>query len=160
MPDIKSLPEAEQREIVIEEAKSWLGTMYVHMGRVKAVKDAEGKIIDVGGTDCAQFVWSVYYACGLAPFVPLEYYPRDWHMHRSAEKYLDAVRANSHEVDDPQPGDLVMYKMGRTYSHGAIIVEPRWPKIVHAYFASDMVTEDDGDAGRLAGRPMLFYSVW
>jgi cell wall-associated NlpC family hydrolase len=152
---------AEQRAAVVAEARSWIGTAYHHMGTIKATW-ADGKIIDKGGVDCATLLAEVYARAGVIPPVEVPFYPRDWHMHRSAERYLSTVLQHAHEIDEAQalPGDVVLYKFGRAFSHGAIIVDPSWPRIIHAKWRSNVVHEDLGHVGEWADRPRKFLSLW
>ena len=60
----------------------------------------------------------------------------------------------------PEPGDVALYRMGRAFAHGAIIVDPGWPAIVHANAAAKAVVLGRGDEGRLAGRAMRFFSLF
>lgn len=62
---------------VVAEAKSWIGTPYHHMARVKGV-----------GCDCLTLLAAVYHKAGVIPTIEIPYYPPDWHLHRSAERYL------------------------------------------------------------------------
>lgn len=130
---------------VVREAESWLGTPFHHQGRLKGI-----------GVDCAMLVAEVYEACGLCPHIPTEYYPPDWHMHRNVERYMQRVLLYSREVAHPLVGDVAMVKMGRVFSHGAIVTG--YPYIIHAYFAS-------GDVRRgllynipFTGREVRFFS--
>jgi cell wall-associated NlpC family hydrolase len=140
----------KERAAVLTEARSWLGTPYRHMGRAK------GK---GGGVDCAQLVYLVYHARGLVEDIPLESYPRDFMLHRGAERYLDAVTTHAHETTEPAPGDVVLFRIGRLYAHGAIIDEPGWPRIIHAWYQARAVIADWGDRGQLGARPHRFFSV-
>jgi hypothetical protein len=63
-------------------------------------------------------------------------------------------------VREARPGDLVLYRVGRLYAHGAIIDAAGWPRIVHAWYAARAVIADDGAAHRLAHRPHKFFSRW
>lgn len=143
--------EAAERSAVVAEARSWIGTPYRHMGRAKGPN---------GGTDCAQFVWCVFHARGLTPFLPLEPYPPDFMLHQGVERYLTIVLERAREVAQPRPGDVVLYRVGRLYAHGAIIDEPGWPRIIHPWYAARAVITDDGEAHRLIGRPKRFFSRW
>jgi NlpC/P60 family putative phage cell wall peptidase len=141
--------ESQARARVVAEAMSWLGTPYHHMARVKGA-----------GVDCAQLLAAVYHAAGLVAEVPLEYYPPDWHLHRDIERYLAAVLRHARETEAPLPGDVVLYRWGRCLAHGAIVVAPGWPRIVHALIDAGGVILDRGDGGRLAGRERHFYTLW
>jgi cell wall-associated NlpC family hydrolase len=112
----------KQREAVVAEAESWLRTPYHTNAAVKGA-----------GADCALMPLAVYTAAlGLAA-PPLPKYTQQWHLHRDEERYLQYVRdfggveiAEAHV----KPGDFALWRVGRVYSHGAIIV--CWPRILHA----------------------------
>lgn len=145
--------EATQRLAVVAEARSWLGTPYHHMGRVKGA-----------GVDCAMLPAEVYAACGLIPPQRIEFYPMDWNLHRGSERYLAHVLAHACEVGSPEPGDLVLWRYGRCLAHGAIVIA--WPRIIHAAVRTGVVL-DDGESPSLMrdrrdGRPRErhVYSLW
>lgn len=154
------MTEAEQRAAVIAEAKSWLGTHYHHAGRLKIRRNPEGNVVDSGGVDCGQLVWCVFYNCGLTPYLPNDHYPPDFMLHRDEERYLGIALSRTREVADPKPGDIVVYRVGRSFAHGGIVVDPGWPNIIHAYKPARSVIEDRGDSGMLAKRPIKFLTVW
>lgn len=132
----------EQCAAVVAEALSWVGTPYVHMGRIKGV-----------GVDCAQLLIAVYAGAGVVPnFVP-ENYTHDWYMHRSEELYLGHLMQFAAQVDEPKPGDVAAYRFGRTVSHAAIVTEPDY--IVHAYRPHGMV-----DRMELRAMEDRFDSYW
>lgn len=139
------------REAVIAEARTWLRTPYAHAGRIKGA-----------GVDCATLLAEVYTGVGIIPPVEISAYPPDWHLHRGEERYLDLVLAHAHEIKrgDAQPGDIALYQWGRTFAHGAIIADPGWPAIIHAYMPAGCVIEDRGDGGRLAEREVRFFSLF
>ena len=78
---------AFQRAVVTAEAATWLRTPYHHMGRVKG-----------GGTDCLMLLAGVYEAAGVIPHIEVPFYPPDWHLHRSVERYLDGLMQYAREV--------------------------------------------------------------
>jgi cell wall-associated NlpC family hydrolase len=141
------MAEQGQRAAVIAQARAWLGTPYHHAGRVRGA-----------GADCATLPAEVYAAAGMIPPLTLEHYPPDWHLHRSAERYLAHVLAHAREVSAPSgPGDFVLYRWGRAFAHGAIIVA--WPEIIHAVIQVGVIL-DRGDDGRLKGRERKFFTLW
>lgn len=114
--------EAEQRAAIVAEAQSWLGTKYHHLGDIKGV-----------GVDCAMLLVRIYQAVGLVPdFDPRPYAP-EWFLHRDEERYLAGMEKYSRRIEhaDALPGDLLIYRFGRTASHGAIVVDD--DLIIHAY---------------------------
>jgi cell wall-associated NlpC family hydrolase len=135
------------RAEVIAEARSWLGTPYHHAAQVKGA-----------GVDCAMLPAAIYRAAGLIPSVSVEHYPPDWHLHRDVERYLTVVTCYAAEVPAPTgPGDFVLFRWGRCFAHGAIVVD--WPAIIHAVLHVGVVF-DRGDGGRLADRPRRFFTLW
>lgn len=136
------------REQVKAEALTWLRTPYKHHARLKGV-----------GADCAQMPIAVYSSLGLIPEVAPSYV-RDWHLHRSEELYLGWVMKFSTEIDRASvgPGDFGLWKYGRTFSHGAIIIEP--PVVIHAYLGRNVELIDmDGDE-ELRTREARFFTLW
>lgn len=114
--------EASQRLAVVTEARAWLLTPYHHEGRVKGLG---------GGVDCAMLPAEVYHAAGVIPAIPELTYDPQWHLHHSAERYLEWVLKYAREIaGPPQPGDMALYKYGHTLSHGAIVIA--WPQVIHA----------------------------
>ena len=132
---------------MVAEAMTWLRTPYHHRGRVKGA-----------GVDCAQILILVYAACGLIENFDPGHYSSDWMLHRSDEHYLAGVLKYAHPVKRPQPGDMALFRFGRTVSHGAIVIE--WPLVIHAHMNARMVTLAEGDNGDLEGRLHGFYSLW
>jgi cell wall-associated NlpC family hydrolase len=142
--------EDEGRAAVVAEALSWLRTPYHPGARVKGV-----------GVDCAQLVIGVYAGAGVIRAFEPETYPHDWHVHRDVERYLQGVMRFGGEItrDQVRPGDLALYKFGRVFSHGAIVVQ--WPQIIHAVLGDGLVTLGDADRDvDLLDRPVRWFSYW
>jgi NlpC/P60 family putative phage cell wall peptidase len=114
-------PWSKRRELVAE-AYSWLGTPYHNLGDLKGV-----------GVDCAMLLVRAFQAAGLVPdFDPRPYEP-EWFLHRDEERYLAGMEKYSKRIDPEatQPGDILVYRFGRTASHGAIVVSD--DLMIHAY---------------------------
>jgi cell wall-associated NlpC family hydrolase len=145
------LTEAEARARVVEVARSWIGTPFHHVSGVKGV-----------GVDCAHFLARVYEEAGVIEPVAIEYYPPQWYLHREEEKFIGYVeRCGGREIPEheAQIGDAVLYRIGRCYAHGAIIVD--WPtEIIHAYISGGAVMTLGGRDSDLAGKPVKFYSLF
>lgn len=110
----------QQRAEILAEAKTWIGTPYRGWSCLKGC-----------GTDCGQFLYGVYRAVGLIPEFEL---PKDYSLqvslHRASTEYIDLVDKYFRQIPEgeAQPGDLVVYKIGKGFAHAAIIVE--WPHYV------------------------------
>jgi cell wall-associated NlpC family hydrolase len=108
------------RERVIEEAMAWLGTPYAHNQHVKGA-----------GVDCLWYLIVSFRPVipALADFNPGNY-ARDWYMHRSEELYLEGVKQFAHQIEEPKPADVALYKVGRCVAHAAIILDDTY--LIHA----------------------------
>lgn len=145
------LTEEEGRAAVVRVAMEYEGTKYHHQGMIKGV-----------GVDCATLIICVFEEAGvvatseIAPWLP------QWFLHKGEEKYLNEVRKYATEITEAeaQIGDIVVYKMGRTFSHGAIIIEPGWPTILHAVQDAGMVIRDIGNSSRFRDRESKFFTCW
>lgn len=142
--------EAEQRAAVVAEALSWQGTKYHHMARLKGV-----------GVDCAGLPMEVYEAAGVTKHVDPGPYSPDWYMHQDEERYLGWVRKYAREItrEELKAGDFVIWKFGRCFSHGAVVIDP--PTIIHAVRLSRSVhlanMDQDDD---LPGREVKYFTFW
>jgi cell wall-associated NlpC family hydrolase len=56
-----------------------------------------------------------------------------------------------------QPADFIVFKFGRTFSHGAIVVD--WPLIIHAYIPHGVTLTDALTDGQLIGREYKIYKI-
>jgi cell wall-associated NlpC family hydrolase len=137
------------REAVVAEALTWQGTPYHHRGRIKGA-----------GVDCGMLLAEIYERTGVMPHVDPGEYPHDWHMHRSEERYLHLVTEHANQIPGPpKPGDIALWRFGRCYSHGALVIQ--WPVILHAYLPNGRVTLDDAVGNQeLASRDVVFFSPW
>jgi cell wall-associated NlpC family hydrolase len=152
-----------ERMAVVALAKTWLGTPYRSSGQKRGSN---------GGVDCANLPAAVYPEAGVVPAFPVEFYPQDWHLHRSAERYLAQVLKFATELPEgelPKPGDMVVWKFGRCFSHGAIVVE--WPRVIHAFIGGpcrfadaekEHILKFVGEAGPEHGKPRerKFFTLW
>ncbi len=141
---------AAQREAVVRTAKEWMGTPYHHQARVKGA-----------GADCAMFPLAVYQECGILPadFQPPEY-SMQWHLHRSDEMYLKTIAPFVQEREHgctPDPADFVVVKFGRTFSHGAIVID--WPLVIHSYIPHGVTLADASTDAQLIGREMKVFQI-
>ena len=135
------------RKRVIDEAVTWLRTPWHHNAKVKGA-----------GVDCAQFLLGVYSGAGLVKDYDTGPYSKDWMLHNSEEVFLGFIERDMVQVDAPQVGDVIMYRFGRCFSHGAILVEPP-ARIIHSYLPDGMVIYGDGAMFELSHRKKRFYTL-
>jgi cell wall-associated NlpC family hydrolase len=143
------MTQQEQRLSVVNETMEWIGTPYVHEGRIKGAC-----------ADCTFFA-KVFEKLGIMPAVAIPHYSPQAHLNREMFVYLDLVSKYTRETDAPGLGDIVLYKIGRGFSHGGIIVQSGWPDIVHADLEARAVILAKGNQGRLS--PPIeakFFTPW
>lgn len=144
---------------LIAAGRSWIGTPYHHMARVKG-----------HGVDCGQIIIAAHVEAGIAEDVETGSYTMDWHLHRDEEKYLGFVEAHLERVDAdagdapprarpaswrPSPGSVVVFRIGRTFSHGGLVTD--WPLIIHANVLDGCVVESTIVGTVLEDRPMRTF---
>lgn len=142
--------ELAARNRVSEIALSWERTPYVHEGRIK------GKC-----ADCT-FIAKVFEEAGMMPAIDIPHYSPQAPLNRGASAYLILVERHSKreiKEEDAQVGDVAMFRLGRTFSHGGIIIAPGWPHIVHAHLTAGAVIRGLGNAAELATE-RRFFSWW
>lgn len=151
-PTAAERPLSEQRqirELIASEAMSWLGTPYHHRARVKS-----------HGADCATFIDEVMRAAGVWLEIEVPFYPLQWFLHEERERWLEALAergAVEIACDQKQRGDLLVVRMGRTFSHGAIILE--WPQVIHCPLREGVVLADAEREILAGGREHKFFTA-
>lgn len=148
--------EQSERSAVVAEARSWVSTPYHHYSAIKGV-----------GADCAMILEAVYSAVGVIPHIDIPEYSPQWFLHQDAEIYMSFVTQHAWPTPKPLPGDIALWHVGRCFAHGAIIVDPGWPAIIHAYQPAGIVLEAKGTDASLSthyksGKPreVLFFTLW
>ncbi|WP_338847894.1 NlpC/P60 family protein [Massilia sp. W12] len=125
---------ADQQNAAVAEARRWLGTPYHHAGKVHGA-----------GVDCVMLLVQAYQAAGV---LQQDYDPRpyakDWHLHRGEELYLLGLSDKAYPINQPEAGDIALFKFGRTASHAGIV--STWPCIIHAWAEVGQVCETDLNA--------------
>jgi NlpC/P60 family putative phage cell wall peptidase len=132
--------EAQQRQAVIAEARTWLGTPFHNGAKIKGA-----------GVDCAMLIEAVFVAVGIIEETYPGRYSSQWHLHRDEERYLAWANHLAVEVDRPQPGDVAIWKFGRCYSHAGLIIDSE--RVLHAYADNHAVEIDLLRMGALSVRP-------
>ncbi len=141
-----------QRDRVVAEARTWLGTPYHHAADVKG-----------HGVDCAMILIRVYCDLGIVDKFDPRPYTRDWFLHRDEERYLGHLFKRSKEVREPGLGDIVVFQMGRCYAHAGIVSRLDPLSIIHAFAPASRVVEDIVDTSaelRLRMKTAKFTSFW
>lgn len=152
--------ESVKRDEVIRYARTWIGTPF------RDQADTRGS-----GVDCCMFLVRVFVDTGVMPqFDPRPYEPR-FFLHKSDENYLYGTKEHPgiasfcREIQekDAKPGDIVIYKHGRCFSHTGLILSD--DLIIHAWFQERKVAITERRSGLLnvdrgQPRPRKFFSPW
>jgi cell wall-associated NlpC family hydrolase len=140
----------EQRQRIVKEATAWIDTPYRPNTCIRQV-----------GCDCGQFLFGCFSNLG---FIPKDFdIPKNYSiqsaLHQNDPSYIDTARRVAREIPESevQPGDFVIYKFGKAFSHGAIIVE--WPHFIIHSLKRDGVTGGDGMNLRFAKREKVFLTL-
>ena len=147
------LTEAEGRKAVDSAARSWVGTPYRNCASVKGQ-----------GVDCGMLLREVFVEAGVVPPFDVPPYSPQYFLHHAEEEYLSYVlsRAREIKISDVKCGDVAVYKIGKCFAHGAIVIEPGWPNVIHAHAASRVVRRASGTALHLGDtiNEVKFFSCW
>lgn len=118
------------RAAVVDEARRWIGTPYLHQGSVRGA-----------GADCLGLVRGVWRAVVGPEPVPVPPYAPDWsepdrdeRLWRSAARFLIPLTPGP-----PEPGDVLLFRMraASVAKHLAIATAPG--RTVHAYSGHGVV---------------------
>jgi len=175
----------EQRAAVVREARSWIGTPYHNCADVKGHGVDCGMLLVRVFCDlklCPQFDprpyppdWHLHRSeeryLGFvfdraqevaAPLFSIARSPGDAESAAAqAAKSGERAGAVGDRAMAVKPGDVAVFKFGRCYSHGGIVVETDPLAIVHAYAPSRCVVEDRlAQCAALASRAPRFFSYW
>jgi cell wall-associated NlpC family hydrolase len=149
------------RNEVVKAARSWLGTPYHHMAKVKGI-----------GVDCGQLVIAAFEEAGAIEAFDPGFYTSDWHLHRDEDRYVEAlechlVRRDTSEASirervaqnyaTPDLGDVLAFRVGRTYSHGGIVTG--WPYFIHSSLPAGIVEEIDVRNSYVCEQPCRVYTL-
>lgn len=141
------------RARVVAIAREWIGTPFHDHAEIKGA-----------GCDCATFLKCAFTEAGLVAPFKLDHYSPQFFLHQKEERYIGWVTRFGREIDqsEARPGDIVLYRVGLCFAHGALIVDPGWPRIIHAHYAARCVREDNGERPRLGQRihATKFFSLF
>jgi hypothetical protein len=86
-----------------------------------------------------------------------------WMLHRSEERYLGFIFDRTKEGARPFPGDVMVFRYGRCYSHGGIVTSANPLTIIQAFQPARAVIEDEVVSNTALcnpGRLPKFFSYW
>lgn len=143
------------RKAIVWEALSWLGTPYHDHAGVKGV-----------GVDCGFYPFRVYQAMGIIPMdaEPPPYSPHQWLVRKGGKvledtTFLDMVlKYSKREITEAevQPGDLVLFLLAKSWTHGAIVVEyPGY--LLHPVQGRDVIGSGTNE-GFFLRRPRRYFT--
>ncbi len=124
--------QSARRAQIVAEARKWIGTPYHSCADVRGA-----------GVDCGMLLVRVFVDAGLIPPFDPRPYPEDWHLHRTGERYLGFILERCVEIEDPEPGDVVVFRYGRCFSHGGIVTRRDPIVFVHAFQPYGVVFEEE-----------------
>lgn len=119
-----------RRQAVLAEARTWVGTPYVHQASAKGA-----------GCDCLGLVRGVWRALYGAEPETMPAYNPSWAELHGEETLLDAARRHLREIEvsSAHPGDVLLFRMDARspVKHAAILDEDE--RLLHAYWARAVV---------------------
>src|SRR6202035_2387384 len=109
--------------------------------------------------DCGHFLIESFARPGALPRVEPGKYPQYYFLHHEEELFLDWVlRWGGVEIPTSQarPGDILCYKIGKCYAHGAILLDPL--HVIHAYVCgcAKVTITETFDSSLLKWKPRAF----
>ncbi|WP_170752595.1 NlpC/P60 family protein [Ruegeria lacuscaerulensis] len=130
------------RDQIVAEARTWLGTPYVHQASCKGA-----------GSDCLGLLRGVWRAVLGPEPESVPSYSMDWSEPQGDERMWQAARRHltSKAVEDMEPGDVLLFRMraGRVAKHVGIVSEGgEAPRFIHAYSGHGVVENTLSDPWR------------
>lgn len=107
------------REKAVSLAQGFLGTPYVARGMCPGL-----------ALDCGTLLYHVYREIIPLPAFPANY-PSDWALHNVDTRYLDWIAPFVQEVMRPVRGGISVWLYGRSFSHGAIVIDRK--HVIHCW---------------------------
>ncbi|WP_299962056.1 peptidase [uncultured Roseobacter sp.] len=116
-----------QQQALIAEARSWIGTPYVHQFAVKGA-----------GTDCLGLVRGLWRTLYGAEPEPVPAYSMDWSEPQGEERLWDAALRHFEPkpLEEEAPGDVILFRMrhNAVAKHlGVVANVGAHPSFIHAY---------------------------
>lgn len=109
------------REMIVAEARAWIGTPFKWQASLKGV-----------GADCKGLVVGVARGCGLPEAASVHAAMQgDWRRRVDARLLLEGMKATFRRVTEPLPGDVLLLRLAGKPQHLAILTAPN--RMVHTY---------------------------
>lgn len=143
------MTEQAQRDAVLAQARRWIGTPYHHAADLLGV-----------GIDCGMLIVRVFVDSGVVPAFDPRPYSQHWYMHRDDETYLGWVLGRASPTHEPTPGDVVVFKHGRTFSHGGVVIPGGKLRIIHASAPAGICLEEEVDGSPFASKERRYFNPW
>ncbi len=151
---------AERRVRFMREGLTWVGTPFRDCADIKGPN---------GGVDCAMMLVRASVDSGLLPPFDPRPYPPHWHLHQNEERFVKIIKDDLHarEIDVPRIGDVTVFRFGRCFSHGAIVMSSEY--VLHAWFAAGIcllslrrepLLNQAPYRGNLFKRPQRHFELW
>jgi len=140
------------RARIVEVAKSWQNTPFHDCAGLKGV-----------GVDCAYLPIRVlnevkFFERDIPD--PAPYSPQVM-LHSEEELYLPVITKYTREIEESQvkPADFVLYHVGKSWSHGAIVVE--WPGyVIHPVRDRGVIGSHGTEEGLLRRRRRRYFTLF
>ncbi|WP_170428003.1 NlpC/P60 family protein [Ruegeria arenilitoris] len=121
------------RQDIVNEARGWLGTPYVHQASVKGA-----------GTDCLGLLRGIWRALFGAEPEAVPSYSMDWSEPQGEERMWAAARRHltAKLPENLEPGDVLLFRMrdGGVAKHVGVVSETgAVPRFIHAYSGHGVV---------------------
>lgn len=142
--------ESVLRARIVEVARTWLNTPFV-----------DGQGLKHHGVDCAYFLVRVAEEAGLVGRIELPAYSPQIYLHKLGDDtYERIIRQYAREITESQvqAGDIVLYKVAKSYTHGGIIAS--WPDTVIHPIRPHGVVCSSANEGFVQGRAHRFFSAF
>lgn len=149
------------RDEIVKETLTWLRTPYTDHAGIKGA-----------GVDCFYLPTRVFQAVGLIPqdFEPPKYSPQQWlnspnQIDKLKLKVVDTTALDlvlkycKREIKESEvkPGDLVVYKLVASWTHGAIVIS--WPDhIIHSVKCMGVIGSHGTKEGMIKNLPRRFFT--
>ena len=139
--------EVEERQMVVDEARTWLLTPYHSNADLKGA-----------GVDCIRFIQRCFINAGLIGDFSIPHHSPQWALNQTSELLLEGLGLYAHEVEIPLPADVAIFKVGKCWGHSSLVVS--WPKLIHANPPGSCRYDNVEINSILMRMTPRFFSIW